>query len=214
MDYRLWTVDCGLWTLTFNFYLLKRILFIFFIFALASRCHAQLDTKYYFGAGFMKGDSVPIIIFNPVSIYADRIFKNKSEALKYYTLVRNVKRVYPLARVCQVKIAEYNLQLSAMSSSKDKRLLLKKAEKELKDQFTPEIKSLTYTQGRILLKLIDRQTGDSSFELIKEYKGSINAVFWQFFAKVFGNDLKTKYDPYGDDKAIEDIVQLIEHGVI
>ena len=191
-----------------------RILLILFTFSLLHKTYSQLDTKYYYGAEYMKEDSVPIIIFNPITIYANRIFKNKADALKYYTLVRNVKRVYPLARVCQIKVEEYNAKLSALSSNRDKRRLLKKAEKELKEQFTPEIKQLTFTQGRILLKLIDRQTGDTSFELIKEYKGSINAVFWQLFAKVFGNDLKSKYDPYGDDKTIEDIVQLIEHGMI
>jgi hypothetical protein len=175
---------------------------------------AQLDQKYYFGAKYLKEDSVPLIMFNPIAIYANRIFKNRDEAAKYYRLVYNVKKVYPLARICKLKIDDYNARIDGMSSSREKRQMLKKAEKELKQQFTPEIKNLTFTQGKILLKLIYRQTGDSSYGLIKEFRGSVEAAFWQFFAKMFGNDLKLKYDPYGDDKTIEDIVQLIESGII
>ncbi len=177
-------------------------------------CSAQMDNKYYYGAKFMKEDSVPLIIYNPVEIYGDRIFKNKNESLKYFTLVWNIKRVYPLAKLCRIKIDEYNSQLSKLPTEREKKALLKKIEKELKVKFTPQIKELTYTQGKLLLKLIDRQTGDTSYELIKEYRGTFQAVFWQLFAKVFGNDLKLSYEPYGEDKTIEDIVQLIEHGAI
>ena len=192
----------------------KRLVILFLFLQVIRPVYSQLDMRYYFGAEYMKEDSVPMIIFNPICIYADRIFKNKKDAQNYYWLVRNVKRVYPLARVCRIKIDEYNAKMALMTSSSDKKKLLKQAEKQLKEQFTPEIKDLTYTQGKILLKLIYRQTNNTSYDLIKDYRGTFQAVFWQFFAKVFGNDLKMKYDPYGEDKTIEDIVQLIEHGVI
>jgi hypothetical protein len=190
------------------------IIFIVHCSLLIVNCSAQLNDKVYFGAKYMKEDSVPYIIFNPVTIYADRIFKTREESLKYFRLVWNIKRVYPLAKLCRIKIDEYNAQIEKLSTQREKKALLKKSEKELKAKFTPIIKDLTLTQGKLLLKLIDRQTGDTSYELIKEYRGAFQAVFWQLFAKVFGNDLKLTYEPYGDDKTIEDIVQLIENGVI
>lgn len=82
------------------------------------------------------------------------------------------------------------------------------------DDFGTELKKLTITQGRILLKLIDRETGDTSYELLKELRGSISAVFWQTIARIFGSDLKSQYDPKGDDFLIERVVKLIETGQI
>jgi hypothetical protein len=193
---------------------LKNFIILAFLIIFSKFAYPQLDPKYYFGATYMKEDSVPLVMFKEVFIYADRIFKDRNEANAYYRLVRNIKRVYPLARVCQFKIDEYNEGVKKAKTEREKRLLLKKAEKELKEQYTPEIKDLTFTQGKLLLKLIYRQTGDTSYDLIKEYRGTIRAVFWQMFARIFDNDLKSKYDPYGDDKTIESIVQLIEHGVI
>ncbi len=192
----------------------KHFLILFILVFIFNRAFPQLDTKYYFGAKYLKEDSVPLIMFKEVPIYADRIFKNKTEALNYYILVRNIKKVYPLAKICETKLNEYNELIKNTTTERERKNLIKKQEKDLKDKYTPVIKNLTFTQGKILLKLIYRQTGDSSYELIKDYRGAFRAVFWQMFARIFGNDLKIKYDPYGDDQTIENIVQLIEHGVI
>ena len=89
-----------------------------------------------------------------------------------------------------------------------------KAEKELVGQFEKDIKNLTFTQGHILLKLIDRETGNSSYQLIKDMRGNLSASLWQSLARVFSTDLKAKYDPDGDDKQVEEIVLLIERGEI
>ena len=162
----------------------------------------------------MKEDSVPMVMMKEVYIYADRIFKNNKDAQAYYWLVRNIKKVYPLAKICQFKLDEYNQYIKSVRTEKEKRQFIKNQEKELKEQYAPIIKDLTFSQGKLLLKLIYRQTGDSSYDIIKEYRGTIRAMFWQMFARIFGNDLKLKYDPYGEDQTIENIVQLIEHGVI
>ena len=91
---------------------------------------------------------------------------------------------------------------------------MKQAEKELKEQFEDDIKGLTHSQGILLIKLIDRETGESSFELIEEFRGKILAVFYQAIGKLFGYDLKMTYDPDGEDKEIEKIVLMIEAGQI
>ena len=192
----------------------KLFIILFILSVSIDKAQCQLDQRYYFGAKYLKEDSVPLILFREVPIYADRIFRDKMDAINYYRLVRNVKRVYPLAKLCETKLNEYNDLFKTANTEHQRKVLIRKAEKELKNQYTEDIKNLTITQGEILLKLIYRQTGNSSYNLIKEYRGTIRAVFWQMFAHVFGDDLKLKYEPYGDDKPIEDIVVLIDHGVI
>ena len=90
----------------------------------------------------------------------------------------------------------------------------KKIEEELKKEFDGDIRKMSASQGRILIKLIDRETGDTSYEILQEFRGNVSAFFWQSFSRMFGQDLKSDYDPYGDDKDIESIVQLIEAGAI
>ena len=88
------------------------------------------------------------------------------------------------------------------------------AEKEIMDKFEKSVKRLTITQGIILVKLIDRETGRTSYNVIKDLKGGFTAFFWQGIARLFGNNLKLQYDPLGEDKVMEDIVQGIEAGFI
>lgn len=192
----------------------KLLILLSFILYLNQGFSQLLDPRYYFGATYLKEDSVPMIMMKEVYIYADRIFKSNNEAQNYYRLIRNIKKVYPLAKLCQFKLDDYNQYFKVARTEKEKRQFIKRQEKELKEQYTPVIKDLTFTQGKILLKLIYRETGDSSYDIIKEYRGAVRAIFWQMFARIFGNDLKMKYDPYGEDQSIENIVQLIEHGVI
>ena len=95
---------------------------------------------------------------------------------------------------------------------KKRKEFINEAEKELRNQFEDELKGLTITQGRILIKLIDRETGETSYELVKELKGSFSAVLWQTVARIFGSNLKSEFDPEGEDKLINEIVMLIEAG--
>ena len=91
---------------------------------------------------------------------------------------------------------------------------MKQAEDELKAEFEGDLKKLSFKQGIILIKLVDRETGNTSYELVQELRGNFTAFFWQTFARLFGYNLKVKYDPLGDDKEIEDIVVMIENGQI
>jgi hypothetical protein len=99
-----------------------------------------------------------------------------------------------------------------LTTEKEKEKYIKKLEDRLRDEFESELKKLTIRQGRLLLLLIDRQTGNSTYELVKALKGSFSAFFWQTVAKIFGSDLKVKYDPLGKHKLIEQIVIQIENG--
>jgi hypothetical protein len=129
-------------------------------------------------------------------------------------LVYNVKKAYPYAKLAGIKLQEYEVLLRNTDSEAQKRKLMKQAEDELRAEFEDDIRKLTFRQGMILIKLVDRETGNSSYVLIEELRGKFMAFFWQTFAKVFGMNLKDKYDPYGRDKDIEEIVVLIESGQI
>lgn len=129
-------------------------------------------------------------------------------------LVYHVKKVYPYARLAGIKLNEYEDILKAAQSDKERRQLMKLAEDELKAEFEDDLRKLTFKQGLILIKLVDRETGNTSYELVQELRGNFTAFFWQTFARLFGYNLKVTYDPLGDDKEIEDIVVMIENGQI
>jgi hypothetical protein len=109
---------------------------------------------------------------------------------------------------------DYETQMDKLSSDSEKRTLMKKAEKELQDQFEEQVKNMTFSQGKILIKLIDRQTDKTAYALVKEFRGNIRAIFWGSLARIFGINLNTEYDAEGSDKEIEQIIQLIEMGII
>jgi hypothetical protein len=138
--------------------------------------------------------------------------KNKVEFKKFTRLMYNVRVVYPYALIVRGRLAQVNDELSKIENDKDRRKFIKDFEKKIFDQYSGEISDLTISQGRILIKLIDRETQNTSYELIKEYRGGLTAAFWQSIARIFGTNLKEQYDPYGEDAEIEAIVKDIEAG--
>jgi hypothetical protein len=159
-------------------------------------------------------DTILTVNLNPVTISSERVFKNKKQAEIYWKIKRDVKKVYPYAILAEAKLKEYNAKLATMNNEEEKKRFMKKAEKELKDQFEDELKGLTVNQGKILIKLIDRQTGSTSYELVKTLRGSFSAFMWQSLASLFGSSLKSEYDAKDKDKLIEDVIHLIESGEI
>ena len=159
-------------------------------------------------------DTVPVVNLPQVNIedYASPDYLKDLHA--YYRLRFNVIKVYPYARLAAVKLHEMNSAMDTMKSDREKRRYRKKVEDQVRKDFEEQIKKLSINQGNVLIKLLDRETGHSSYELIKDLKGSLNAFFAQGMAKVFGHDLKDRYDPAGKDKAIESIVLQIERGEI
>ncbi len=176
-----------------------------------------------FSQDTLKGKMLPYIIEKEDTIFVVNLNLVKIEAagpdyLKnlqaYYRLRFNVIKVYPYARLAAVKLNEMNSKMAEMKTDREKRKYRKSVEEQVRKDFEEQIKKLSINQGNVFIKLIDRETGHSSYELVKELKGSFNAFFAQGLAKVFGHDLKDKYDPYGEDSTIETIVQQIERGEI
>ncbi len=161
-----------------------------------------------------EGDTIPFIELSPVTIFAPMEFRNKRQQRKYTKLVRNVKKVYPYAKLAGIKFEEYNEILAGIETEKEKKKIMKQLEQELKDEFEEDLKNLTFSQGKILIKLVDRETGNSSYHIVKDLRGAFVAFFWQSLARLFGYNLKIKYDPEGDDARIESIVRRIEAGYL
>ncbi|MCK9612085.1 MAG: DUF4294 domain-containing protein [Bacteroidales bacterium] len=173
---------------------------------------AQDTTNVVARAIVINGDTLPIIALNEVKIFGPVIFSSKLEALKFSRLVYHVKKVYPYALIVSEKVKEYNNIVMNTSNKKERKQKMKLAEEELKKQFEDDVKNMNETQGIVLLKLIDRETGSSSFDIIKEFRGGLVAMFYQSFSRLFGYNLKSTYDPFGADKDIEQIVVMLENG--
>lgn len=159
------------------------------------------------------GDTIPMVDLPEVNIRGYVIYRSPSEQRKYDRLVRNVKKVYPYARLAGIKLREFDAMMVGLSEKEQKKIY-KRAEEELKAQFGEELKALTVTQGHILLKLVDRETGDPTYQIVKDLRGTFVAFFWQNLSRLFGYNLKEKYDPLGRDRDIEIIVLRIENGTI
>lgn len=193
---------------------MKRLIFILFFFQLACifSLRAQDTTGFVTRAIIMNGDTVPIIILNEVPIFGPVVFANKMEAIYFSRLVYNIRKVYPYAKVVATKTLEYNRLIAQAKNRKERKRMMKQAEIELIGQFEDDVKNMNEVQGEILIKLVDRETGSSSYDLIKEFRGGGKALFYQTFSRLFGYNLKSTYDPTGDDKEIEKIVLMIENG--
>jgi hypothetical protein len=170
----------------------------------------RIGTTVY--AIIVDGDTIPVITLKEFSVVVPRTFSNPKEAEKWDRLKRDVKKAYPYAKIAGQKLKEYNDVLAEMKNEKERKAFLKVKEKEMKEEFENDLKKLTIKQGRILIKLIDRETGSTSYDLVKELRGSFSVFMWQSLARMFGTNLKDTYDAKGEDRAIEEIVKMIERG--
>lgn len=161
-----------------------------------------------------EGDTIPCVQLPTVYIFKPLKFKNDKERMEYYRLVRNVKKVYPIAREINRTILETYEYLQTLPNEKARQKHIKRVEKGLKDQYPPRMKKLSFAQGKLLIKLVDRQSNQTSFELVKAFMGPFKAGFYQTFAALFGASLKKEYDPNGEDKLTERVVILVENGQI
>ncbi len=160
----------------------------------------------------VNGDTIPSIRLPEVWIYAEYGYKNKKQYEAWTRTKYNVKKVYPYAILAAAKLKEYNRILEKMPDEKTRKAYMKTVQKELKAEFEEPLKNLTRTQGKILLKLIDRETGNTSFELVKDLRGGFQAFMWQSVARIFGSNMKSEYDPNGEDIMIERAIKLVEAG--
>lgn len=147
-------------------------------------------------------------------VYQPLRFKSDKERLKYTKLVRDVKKTLPYAKQVAYSIIETYEFMEILPDKKAKQKHLEEAQKAIMKEYKPKMKKLTKNQGKILVKLIDRQTNSSAYSIIKSLVGSFKATMYNTFAGLFGNSLKTQYDPEGKDKMIERIVTEIEQGTL
>jgi hypothetical protein len=159
-------------------------------------------------------DTIPHIMLSEVKIVPEWRFRSKRERRVYNRLVKNIKVTLPYARVAARKLEVINAELAHIEGDKARKEYLKEAEKRLFNEFEQPLRKLTFSQGRMLIKLIDRETGETSYNLIKEYKGGFSAFFWQSVARLFGSNLKEEYDADREDRMIEHIIILIDNGML
>jgi hypothetical protein len=138
--------------------------------------------------------------------------RSRSEQRRYDKLVRNFIKVYPYAKKIRETMTEIDAHLAELPDEKLQKRYIRYREKQLRDRYGKDIRKMTISQGLLLIKLIDRETGDTTYDILKEFKGGFLAGTYQGIARLFGHDLKDQYDPEGEEKEIEILVDLYENG--
>lgn len=160
------------------------------------------------------GQTIPHVIFPTLPKYAPMQFKNDRERERYNRLVYNVKKVLPWAKLAKMTIIETYDYLETLPDKRARDAHIKAVEKGLKQQYGPALKKLSRSQGRLLVKLVNRECNQTGYAIAKAFMGPFKANFYQSIAWMFGNSLNKKYDPEGDDRYTERVVKLVEAGVL
>ena len=161
-----------------------------------------------------KGDSIQYMEMNNVYVYPNLTFKNAKQAAAYNRLVKNVKTVLPIAKEVNQIIVETYEYLETLPDKKSKDEHMKRVEKSIFKEYKPRMKKLTYSQGKLLIKLVYRECDSRSYDIIQAFLGPIRAGFYQAFASLFGASLKKAYDAEGTDRLTERVVLMVEAGQI
>ena len=158
------------------------------------------------------GDSLQYMEFSNVYVYPQLTFSSKRQQQSYMRLVKNVKITLPLAKEVRQILIETAEYLETLPNDKAKEAHIKRVEQSILKEYKPKMKKLTYSQGKLLIKLINRECNSTSYEAIQAFMGPLRAGFWQAFAWAFGASLKKEYDPEGPDRLTERVVLLVEAG--
>ncbi len=164
------------------------------------------------GKVFEGGDSIQYMEMNNVYVYPPVTFNSKKQYNAYMRLVKNVKKVLPIAKEANMIMLETAEYLETLPTKEAKDEHMKRVEKSIMKEYRPRMKKLTYSQGKLLIKLIYRESHSSSYELIQAFLGPVRAGFYQVFAWTFGASLKKEYDPEGVDRLTERVVLMVESG--
>ena len=159
-----------------------------------------------------KGDSIQYVELNKIYVYPQLTFEDERQRMEYNRLVYNVKKVLPIAKEVNKIIIETYEYLQTLPDKKARDEHMKRVEADIKREYTPRMKKLTYAQGKLLIKLVYRETSSSSYQLIQAFLGPIRAGFYQAFAWFFGASLKKEYQPNGVDRLTERVVLQVEAG--
>lgn len=177
---------------------------------------ALTDVRAQGGRGFLyqewtieEGDSTVLIHILPVYVFSRPI-----DLRRYQRMVDAVIKVYPIAKIAQEKLRTMERELANLPTQKEQKAYIRKVYDEIKAEYTPVLKRMTRTQGKVLLKLIDRETQYTAYEVLREFRGGFIAGFWQGVSKIFGQDLKSEYDRLGEDRILEQIIVYYEAGLL
>lgn len=209
-------------TITFVCMTIWRFIFLFLSLAFSIQLKAQdtLQSKQSQSDGiiarmiYIDGEKMPCFQLPVVTVYPKKEFKNKKEELAYNKMVQDVRKTLPLAKLVHRALIETYEYIETLPTEKERIDHLKRMEKELFKEYKPVLKKLNYRQGKLLIRLIDRECNQSSYHLVKAFLGSFRAGFWQAFGSLFGVSLKAEWEPEGKDAELEIICDLIEHGFI
>ncbi len=162
------------------------------------------------------GDTVPVFALRGITVYPALKFKNKKEEKFYWRTVRDVKLTLPYAKLIAETLIETYEYIETFPTQKEREDYLKRMEKSLFEQYKPVLRRFSRAQARVLVKLIQRETHQSSYDIIRAFLGSFRAGFWQGFGKLFGVSLKADYNPSGnrEDGIIERVARGVEEGTI
>lgn len=166
--------------------------------------------------GYVRGEWIELDGERVATIHLQPIvcFSNKTTTRRYSKLVVAVKKVYPIAKFARDKLAEAEAELAQIPTKKGQKEYIQTIYKELLEEYTPVLKTMTQTQGRILVRLIDRETEYTAYEVVDEFRGSLSAAFWQGVGRLFGQNLKSEYGSSEEDKLIELIINYYEAGLL
>lgn len=181
--------------------------------ARAQSTEPQTAKRYIVHGRIVGGDTIAHVNIGEVRCFAKARYKSERQKRKWTRYIYNVKRALPYARMLARELKIINDSLALMTTEKERSKFIERKEKEMFAKYEDKLKHLTVRQGRILIKLIDRETGTTSYEAIRMLKGRFKAFWWQGIARLFGSNLKTEYDPEGEDKYLENVVLLIDMGV-
>ena len=158
------------------------------------------------------GDTMYLSWLREVLVYPTMRFKNKKQEKFYWKTVRDVKKCLPYAKMITADMRYADAELAQLPDDKSRRKWWRAFERQLFRKYEKDFRGMTASQGMMLMKLMDRETDKTSYELIKQYKGKATANFWQFIAKLFKNDLKEEYDAEDKDRITERVINLVESG--
>ena len=173
-----------------------------------------LSVNVQVGRTLYKGDSIPHIIMPTLHKYPPVEFRTAKEREQYIRLVANVKKLLPLAKMVRITVVETYEYLETLPDKKARQAHIDAVERELKKEYQPVVDKLTRSQGRLLIKLVDRECNSTGYNIAKAFIGSFRANIYQGLSFIFGLNLNKHYDPEGDDRVTERVVRMVESGQI
>lgn len=192
---------------------MRKLLFIPVLLITTLQVNAKNQDSGQWVRGIIEGnDTIIQVRVKDIWVFPDRQFSGKRQQQRYSRYVEKVKKVYPLAVEARILLDKYEPVYYSLDSQRARRKLMKNLEKELLDKHKEELKKWSISDGKILLKLINRETDRTAYSIIKDFRGEFSAVFWQGIARLFKNNLKDGYHPDEEDKMLEEIVRKIEMG--